>query len=145
MIFIPIGTYLPYLWQNYFSNKFKLFDSLLKKGWWYTSSIIDNNIIYLMASSPGYNSIFWLLMTQQYKITFTLWSINFLCWTLFLLFSFRLLCLSARFLCLWTCWALDVLLLSSLFRICCTLYFCRCCCKCWLPWIRLSFHYGKHC
>ena len=67
MIFTPIGTYLPYLWQNYLSNEFKLFDSLLKKGWWYTSFIIDNNIVYLMASSPGYNSIFWLLMTQVFS------------------------------------------------------------------------------
>ena len=31
--------------KNLFSNNFKLYDSLLKEGWWYTLSIIDNNIM----------------------------------------------------------------------------------------------------
>ena len=32
------------IFLNYFLSNFKLFDSLLRIGWWYTSSIIDNNI-----------------------------------------------------------------------------------------------------
>ena len=30
--------------MTYILSNFKLFDSLLKKDWWYTSSIIDNNL-----------------------------------------------------------------------------------------------------
>ena len=37
-----------YIFLNYFLSIFKLFDSLLRKGWWYTSSIIDNNNIIRM-------------------------------------------------------------------------------------------------
>ena len=35
---------------NYFLVFFKLFYSLLRKGWWYTSSIIDNNIRMCLAT-----------------------------------------------------------------------------------------------
>ena len=36
---------LRYFWQNDFLNKYKFLDSLLKKVWWCTSSLISNNII----------------------------------------------------------------------------------------------------
>ena len=37
--------------MTYILSNFKLFDSLLKKGWWYTSSIIGNNNIRMHLAS----------------------------------------------------------------------------------------------
>ena len=100
-----------------------MFDSLLKKGWCYTSS--DKNILkkILLILLVLRGSIFWFLMRkalqQQYKITFILYINQFLVlksfsflflqtfWSIISL-SFSL-CLSLSV--FWHVWVLNVLLL----------------------------------
>ena len=116
-------------------------DGLLKKGWSYTLSINDNNIIskigiyYVVVC---YN-IFWFLVTFALCINqvLVLNSFSFL-------FLQNSLFIELKFLCLMTCLSLkfSVVLKSTTFRIF-FLYFFRCC-ECWLSWIRLRFHYRKH-
>ena len=90
-----ISTFL-----NYFLSYFKLFYSLLRKGWWYTSSIINNNNIrmclatythptlsYLAIFSyaPSFSTVlshyvslsFFLLNTFSFSWDFSTYQLNF--------------------------------------------------------------------
>ena len=98
----------------------------------------------VMASSYKNSTNFWWdkFFNNTIRLLPHYVSINFLYWTPFLFFSFRHFYLSTQFLCLLTCLSLQFLP-SILFRSCCFLYAFGCC-YCWIPWIRLFFHYGKH-
>ena len=73
---------------------FKLFYSLLRKGWWYTSSIIDSNTRMCLATynHPSYNflAIFSDAPSSSTVISRCV-ALNFFCWISFLFFGTFLL------------------------------------------------------
>ena len=68
---------------NYFLSNFKWFDNLLRKGWWYTSFIIDNNNIRMYLGRYTYPKFF----SNSTNISFTYCIIPYLFLETFLLIS----------------------------------------------------------
>ena len=133
-------------------NNFKLFDSLLRKGSWYASSIINNNINWIWLELPI--AIFSDNVTSFSATILVLLShfvsINFFFWRSFFSFFFFFFCfpglfhLSARFLSLFwhvslaQSWILESSVSPSVFFLflnSCFFLVLFGCCDCWLLWI----------
>ena len=74
--------------QNYFLVYFKLFYSVLRKGWRYTSSIINNNNIRMCLATythpiPNFQAIFSDAPSSSTVLSYCV-SLNFFCWIPFL-------------------------------------------------------------
>ena len=91
--------------------------------------------------------ILYCSLQQQYKITFILCINQILVSNTFSFISLQTsLLYQLDFFVVWPVWVLSFLLLFILcsiwFRTICFLYFLGCS-GCWLPWIRVCFHFGK--
>ena len=138
---------MSYFWQNYFSNNFKLFDSVFKKGWWYNPSstaIASKSIATLWL--VAHILLFWWdkFFSNSIKSVSHYVSMKFFYWKpfIFLHISLFINLISPSLDLFKLCAALNLVIFCLASEFLFFLGFFGCC-ECWLPWIRLSCHYGK--